>query len=111
MSMFPANSPNTAGFNGGYSPGPVPGVPTSEHDAYPPGVIYSRARNALILGVLAIPLSVLAGIPAIVMGTHAKRTIDASEGSLRGRGAALTGIVLGWLSVVICVAFLAGLYL
>ena len=111
MSMVPSNDPNTAGMRAGYSPGPVPGVPTSEHDAYPAGATYSRARNALILGILAIPLSIVAGIPAIVMGVHAKRTIDASEGTLGGRAAALAGIVLGSLSVVVLVAFFVGFYL
>lgn len=110
MSMMPSSNPNTAGMRN-YSPGPIPGVPTSEHDAYPAGATYSRARNALILGILAIPLSIVAGIPAIWMGLHAKRTIDASEGTLGGRNAALAGIVLGSLSVVMFVAFLVGVYL
>lgn len=107
MSM-PQNDPGTAGFLGGYSPGAVPGLPTSPYDKYPAGTTYSRARNALVLGVLAIPLSILAGIPAIVVGAHALRVIDVSDGALKGRGVAWAGIVLGCLSVA---TFLAILYL
>ena len=64
--------------------------------------------TVLILGVLAVPLSILTGIPAIVVGAHALRIIDASGGTLKGRGTAWCGIVLGCLSII---GFLAILYL
>jgi hypothetical protein len=104
------HDPGAAGFSAGYTPGPLPGLPTSPYDSYPSGTIYSRARNALILGILAIPLSILTGIPAIVVGVHALRIIDASDGALKGRRTAWAGIVLGCLSVAAFIAVLYGIY-
>ncbi len=103
---IPGN-PSSSGFLGGYSPGQVPGAPMPEDNAFAAGTLDSRARNALILGILGVPLSILAGIPAILVGAHALRRIAASNGALRGRGIAWCGIVLGSLSVV---AFVAALY-
>ena len=110
MSMMPPPSPGSAPFAGGYSPGPVPGVPTSAEDAYPAGSVDSRARNALLLGVLAIPLSILAGVPAIVVGLHALRRIADSGGTLHGRTAARTGVAIGSLSVVVLAVALVLVY-
>ena len=58
-----------------------------------------------------MPLSILAGIPAIFVGVHALRIIDASDGALRGRGVAWSGIVLGCLSVVVFLGILYLIYL
>jgi|tagenome__1003787_1003787.scaffolds.fasta_scaffold20812585_1 hypothetical protein len=98
----------TGAFSAGYSPGPLPGLPTSSDDKYADGTTYSRARNALILGLLAIPLGILTGIPAIFVGAHALRHIGDSDGALQGRRIAWCGIVLGSLSVA---AFITVLYL
>ena len=105
MSLTSGGSPGTGGFAGGYSAGPHSGVPTSEHDRGMPSATDSRARNALLLGVLAIPFSILAGVPAIFAGVHALRRIEASAGTLKGRGMAWCGIVLGAASVI---AFVVG---
>ena len=109
--MVPPGDPGTAGFQAGYSPGPLPGLSTSPDDKYAPGTIDSRARNAFILGLLAIPLSIVTGIPAIVVGAHALRRIKASDGTLKGRAAAWCGIVLGCLSVAGFAVFLYRAYL
>jgi hypothetical protein len=104
----PPSGWNTAAFDAGYSPGGVPGLPTDPYDGYPATTTDSRARNALILGVLGIvPLSILTGIPAIVMGVHSLRRIAASDGALHGRAAAWSAIVLGCVSVLVLVAFYA----
>jgi hypothetical protein len=110
MSIMPPTNPGTAGFAAGYSPGPMPGLPTSPYDQYPPGTTYSRARNALVLGLLAIPLGILTGIPAIFVGRHALRLINASDGALQGRAVAWCGILLGYLSVIACIAALYLVY-
>src|SRR5262249_32867105 len=108
---IPAGDPGVSGYLGGYSPGPVPGTPSPEDNKYGAGPTDSRARNALILGVLGItPVSILAGVPAIVTGTHALRHINASEGELKGRGVAWSGIVLGCLSVALFVTLLYVVY-
>ena len=49
-----------------------------------PGPIDSRARNALILGVLSLVLSVLTGIPAIWYGRQSLRHINAAVRELSG---------------------------
>ena len=108
MSLSAGGSPGTGGFAGGYSAGPHAGVPASGQDNRMPSATDSRARNALLLGVLAIPFSILAGVPAIVVGAHALRRIEASAGTLKGRGPAWCGIVLGAVSVI---AFVVGAFL
>jgi hypothetical protein len=101
MSIIPGGTPGNAGFAGGYQASPHGGLPTSENTNAPVAVD-TRARNALVLGVLGIvPFGILTGIPAIVVGAHSLRRIDASEGALEGRGLAWTGIVLGCISVLL----------
>jgi hypothetical protein len=58
----------------------------------------------VVLGILSLlPFSILAGIPAIVLGVLALRDIDASDGALRGRGAAWCAIAMGVVSVLVFV--------
>lgn len=109
MSMMPPPSPGAAPFAAGYTPGALPGMPTTQENQFVPGPNYFRSRHAIVLGVLGIvPLSVLAGIPAIVVGVQALREINASEGTLKGRGGAWAGIILGCLSVVMLAVFVIG---
>lgn len=105
MSLTSGGSPGTGGFAGGYSAGPHAGVPSSQQGTGMPVASESRARNALLLGVLAIPFSILAGVPAILVGAHALRRIKAPAGTVKGRGMAWCGIVLGVGSVI---AFVVG---
>jgi hypothetical protein len=78
-----------------YPQGP-PGTEPSPSDKYFQDLTYSRAKNALLLGVASVLCcGFLAGIPAIWVGLRALRDIDASDGRLRGRGTAKVGIVLG----------------
>ena len=103
MSMVPPN-PGTSGYDSyeASSQSPLPS------NRYGNGVTYSRARTAVILGLLSIvPFSIRAGIPAIFLGLRALRDIKASEGTLRGRGAAWCAVVLGVISVVVFAAFVA----
>jgi hypothetical protein len=61
-----------------------------------------KAVASMILGVLGIvPCSVFAGIPALVLGLLGLSEVRASGGRLRGRGLAITGVVLGSLSLVL----------
>ena len=100
MSIIPGGTPGNAGFAGGYQASPHAGLPTSEA-TNAAVTLDTRARNALVLGVLGLlPFGIVVGIPAIVVGLHSLRRIDASDGELRGRGLAWCGIVLGWVSVV-----------
>ncbi len=62
----------------------------------------SSAIVSLVLGVLAIfGLHILAGIPAIIVGNSALKSIRASNGRSTGEGLARAGIIMGWVSVAI----------
>lgn len=100
MAPPPSSNPGSSGFEGytpsAHSPLPDGGAAT--------GVTYSRARTAVVLGILGLlPFSILAGIPAIVLGVLALRDIGASDGALRGRGAAWCAIAMGIVSVLVLV--------
>jgi len=59
-----------------------------------------KAILSLVLGLAGLFLfSVLAGIPAIVLGHMARARIAASMGRLQGAGMAMAGLVLGYISV------------
>jgi Domain of unknown function (DUF4190) len=63
------------------------------------------ATWSLVLGILSLAcFSVLAGIPAIVLGKSARTKIDNSNGLLVGSEMATIGIVLGWVSIGITIA-------
>lgn len=93
------------------TPVPVQGVPAVS--ALPSGYVptygvpvgpipqtEASAVVSLVLGIVSMfALSVLAGIPAIILGRSAQRNIRASQGRLTGEGLAQAGIVLGWISV------------
>jgi hypothetical protein len=102
MTMVPPPNPHpgSSGFEG-YAPSAHSPLPDG---AAATGTTYSRARTAVVLGILSLlPFSILAGIPAIVLGVLALRDIHASDGALRGRGAAWCAIALGALSVLVLV--------
>jgi Domain of unknown function (DUF4190) len=59
-----------------------------------------KAVASLVLGLLPIPL--LTGIPAIILGIWALMDIKRYAGQLRGTGAAATGIIFGSLCTFVC---------
>jgi hypothetical protein len=68
----------------------------------------STAILSMVFGILSLAgFGILTGIPAIILGTTARRNIRASGGRLSGDGMATAGIVLGWIScgIVILVVF------
>lgn len=77
----------------------------------PPGLPQVRPSNqkavwAMILGILGTVLCCLfAGVPAIILGTIARREIAASGGLQEGRGMATAGLVLGIVSTVLSVVY------
>jgi hypothetical protein len=101
VTILPGN-PNTGPFRD-FPPGPHSGVETDPDAQRAPDSIDTRARNALTLGVLSLLLGVVTGIPAIWVGRKALQHINASDGALRGRWAAWTGIALGCLGVAITI--------
>ncbi len=68
---------------------PMPAQPTED-----------KAVISLVLGILSlVSLSIIAGIPAIILGNQSRKNIRASAGRLGGEGMATAGIVMGWVSV------------
>jgi hypothetical protein len=59
----------------------------------------AKAIVSMILGILSLAgLGILAGIPAIILGSIARKNIRASGGRISGKGMATAGVVLGWIS-------------
>jgi type II secretory pathway pseudopilin PulG len=71
------------------------------------------AIASLVLGILGVScLSVLTGIPALVLGIMALNRVNRSAGTLTGKGQSIAGIVMGSASIAllpVTVGFLAGL--
>jgi hypothetical protein len=61
----------------------------------------SRALASLILGVLALFLSIVTGIPAIIVGHLSLSTIKKSSGQLTGESMAMAGLILGYISIAL----------
>lgn len=93
---------------GGTPPPPPPGGMPPQQPPMPPGPQYAAppaapsngtATGAMICGIVSILcLPLLAGIPAIILGFSGKKKAEELNGV--GRGQAITGIILGFISVV-----------
>jgi type II secretory pathway pseudopilin PulG len=58
-----------------------------------------KAVASLVLGVFSVTVfSVLAGIPAVILGHVSRSNIKKSMGRLRGEGLALAGLIMGYIS-------------
>src|SRR5437016_838499 len=61
-----------------------------------------KAIGSLICGILSVTiLSLLAGIPAIILGHLSRSGIKKSMGRLKGEGMALAGLIMGYVSLAI----------
>jgi hypothetical protein len=66
------------------------------------------AITSLILGILSLfCLSILTGIPALILGIVSLKKIDRTP-NLQGRGMAIAGIVLGGVSFILFLPIMAG---
>lgn len=83
---------------GGPPPGQYP--PPGYGGGYPAPRTNQKAVWALVTGILGLLCCGLVGIAGVVLGSAAKREIDASGGYQTGRGMAQAGFVLGILSLV-----------
>ena len=60
------------------------------------------AIASLVLGILAVSCgSILAGIPALILGIVALNKIGQSAGMLTGKGLAIAGLVMGSISILL----------
>lgn len=97
---------------------PPPGYPPQGYPQMPYGVpqgapTYAVAQpqtsglaiTSLIFGILGLCTG-LAGIVAVITGHMALSRIRSSNGSVTGRGLAIAGLVLGYISVAFVVLFI-----
>nr|WP_320784715.1 DUF1707 and DUF4190 domain-containing protein [Streptomyces sp. CRN 30] len=77
------------------APAGAPPVPATFLPAPPP--TNGKAVGAMVCGVLTVVTAGLSGIPAVILG-HSARAEMRRTGE-RGEGMAMTGVVLGWMSV------------
>jgi Tfp pilus assembly protein PilE len=61
-----------------------------------------KAIGSLVCGIASVTiLSILAGIPAIILGHVSRSDIRKSGGRLKGEGLALAGLIMGYVSLAI----------
>lgn len=84
-----------------------PPPPPPQYGAPMPGAAganHPRATLILVLGILSIPCcGLFTGIPAIILGTTAKKEIAASGGTVGGSGAVNAGYICGIIGTVLSV--------
>jgi prepilin-type processing-associated H-X9-DG protein len=83
------------------SAAPPPLVPDGQ--GQPPTAARPRLSLAALLSV-PLGLFPLTGVPAMLLGLHGLRAVNATEGRLRGRRLAITGMVLGAAGTAVLVA-------
>lgn len=97
------------------APAPTYGAPAYGTSGYAAPVGYTAPQKtnglaiaSLVLGIVGLPFCLwfIGGIPALILGYMAKSQIRASGDTEQGRGMALAGIILGWISVVCTVLFI-----
>jgi len=61
-----------------------------------------KAIGSLVCGIASVTIfSILAGIPAIILGHISRSDIRKSGGRLKGEGLALAGLIMGYISLAI----------
>ena len=69
-----------------------------------------KATASLILGILSILcFGLLTGLPAIILGHISRGNIQQSRGRLTGAGMALTGLILGYVSIISTILIIAAI--
>jgi hypothetical protein len=84
-------------------PVPVPSAPWAPSDTTGPAQPQRTsgfAVTALVLGLTGF-CTIVTGILAVIFGNVALGRIARSEGVERGRGMAIAGIVLGWVTIAV----------
>ncbi len=69
----------------------------------------TMALVSMILGIVSIALCMMAltGIPAVICGHIARKQFRNSPHPQTGQGMALTGLILGYIAIVLSLAFIA----
>ena len=80
------------------APPPVPVYPGQPGSVEPP--TDTKAVVSLVRGILSLTFfSIIAGIPAIILGHSSRAAIRRSMGRLKGDGLALAGLIMGYISL------------
>jgi type II secretory pathway pseudopilin PulG len=61
-----------------------------------------KAIASLVCGLLSVScLSIITGIPAVILGHMSRSSIQKSMGQLKGQGMALAGLIMGYVSIAL----------
>src|SRR5262245_14068624 len=90
-------------------PPPPPPAPAPPPAGVPYRQDHPRAVVALVLGIIGVVTCQIASPFALVLGRNAMKDIDASQGTLGGRGMAQAGFILGIIGTVILGLVIIGL--
>lgn len=83
---------------------PLPG-------AFPaPAETSKLAIFSLVLGVLSFCMPLVLGIPAIILGFMGLSAVKKGGGRVGGKGLAITGLVLGFLTLPLVLVYAGGIY-
>ena len=80
-------------------PPPPVGWGSASYQPAPRQTTNGFAVAALVLGIAVLCTGIVGGVLAVVFGILALARIDESQGREKGRGMAITGIVLGWIAI------------
>lgn len=84
-----------------------PNAPAPGYSSTPPAS-HPRAVLALILGIVGVVICPIAGPFALVISNNAMKEIDASGGTIGGRGMVQAGKILGIIGIVFLVLGVIG---
>jgi Domain of unknown function (DUF4190) len=110
----PYPPPGQQGYPPPYPPPGQQGYPPPPYPSYQPGYQpygpqqqdHPQATLAMILGIVGVVVCQLIAPFALVIGRRAMNEIDASGGTLGGRGMAQAGFILGIIGTIFLVLFL-----
>lgn len=92
------------------SPGSLHGRPPRKPLLQAPPQATTKAVVTLVLGIVGLFLfSAILGPMTIIIGHKAISEIDSSNGRLGGRGLALAGLILGYVSLAFAIIAIFGL--
>lgn len=93
----------TPAWNPGYGPVPQPGQPVAPYRGPGPRETESKAVVALVCAIASwVALPLFPAIAALVVGSSARRDIDASGGRLTGEGLVTAARVIAWINLGLC---------
>jgi type IV pilus assembly protein PilA len=92
-------SESAPGITPPVQPGSLPGAATPGQPPLGEALTDGKAVASLVFGILSLTgLSLLAGIPAIILGHLSRSRIRQSMGRLKGSGMAMAGLIMGYIS-------------